>query len=381
MRISYSIARLNYGGAEKMLYDLIEGMLDRGHFVQLMYYIRGGELEDKFASLQIKGLDICFIERKHKLDISIIFDYAKILKSKSIDIVHGIMPPTNIYAVIAGIIANTKIKLMGLMASDWNYKSKLGTFIYFHLDHIIGNYFTTAYIANSESGKYFHILKGFEKKKLYVAQNGISIDNLLIDLNKQEKDTLLKKYEIGKNKRLVGMLSRIDPMKDHKSFLKAAALIKKSFINVVFMIVGGGNSKLLEELRKCTKDLDLDKDVIFVGKVDDVSIYYKVFDIYVMSSYTEGLSNTLLEAMACGKPVVSTDVGDAGKIINNGIDGFIVPPKNPNELAEKIIFFLQNPIIAAEMGKKAQEKAIANFTIDKMISRHLEVYNKLLPHD
>jgi len=374
MRISYLIGKLHYGGAEFLLLDIVEGLLEKGHYVQVIYYVRGGLLESKFQALISKRLDLQFINRGAKTDLSFILKIAALIKRTKIDVINGIMPPCNAFGVIAGLLAGIKYRFMSLMASDWDYKKKIDHFIYFHFDHFIGNLFATAYIANSEKGKIFHASKGYKLNKLLVVHNGIKIDKFITEISYEKKQELFKSFGIKENLPIVGMLSRIEPMKDHTTFIRAAEIVHKNNSEIMFMIIGDGEKSLVDKLKDFSFQLGLSNHIIFVGAVEDVALYYKLFDIYVLTSYTEGLPNSLLEAMASGKAVIATDVGDVNKIVENGLNGFVVPPRNPQKIADKISFLLENPHIIGEMGNKGREKIRAHYSINTMISNMIKTY-------
>lgn len=375
MRISFLIAKLDTGGAEKQLYYLIKGLLKCNHYVQLAYFYPGGSFKKKFQELD--GLELNCLCRKSKYDLSIIPKYICMLRRANIQIVQGYMPPANSFALIAACFAKVPVKLISIRASNWDYQVKIGTFIYFHLDHILGNKIADAYITNSNSGKCFHISKGFDGRRFFVISNGIDIE-VRKGIEQNRKVELYKELKIPPRSFVIGIVARIDPMKDHKTFLKAARIVHKEYPEAVFLIVGGGAPLLMDELRRLTKGLGIEENVIFTGMRDDVPELLQIIDIVCSSSYGEGFSNSIAEAMAAGKPVVATDVGDMAEVVKDGECGYIVPAKHPEEFAKRIIELLSDEEMRKTMGAKGRERIEKSYSIESMVKKTEQVYQALL---
>ncbi len=120
------------------------------------------------------------------------------------------------------------------------------------------------------------------------------------------------------------------------------------------------------------------KFVIFTGKQTDVYDIINIFDIAVLSTFTEGISNSIVEYMALGKAVVATDGGGTKELIVDNETGFIIPQQSPTVLADKIEILLNNPNLRETMGRKGKQRIIDEFNLDKMVNAHVKLYNKLL---
>ncbi|MBN1254711.1 MAG: glycosyltransferase [Deltaproteobacteria bacterium] len=376
MRISFLIQGLDVGGAEIQLYYLVRGLLKHNHYIQLAYFYAGGALEKKFQ--EIEGLDLNCLWRKSGYDFSVIRTYVSMLRRADIQIVQGYMPPANSLALIAGVFAKVPVKVASLRASNWDYRETTGTFIYFHLDRILGNGIADAYLANSNRGKYFHISKGFDDRKIFVIHNGI--DTEVIKRNKQDKKKeFYKELKILPNSLVIGLIARIAPIKDHKTFLEAVKIVHKEYPEAVFLIVGGGAPSLMDDLRRLTKELGVEEKVIFAGMRNDVPELLQIIDIVCSSSsHGEAFSNSIAEAMAAGKPVIVTDVGDMAEVVKDGECGFVIPPRHPKALAKRIIEFLSDEETRKTMGAMARERIEKNYAIDSLIKKTEQVYQCLL---
>ena len=171
--------------------------------------------------------------------------------------------------------------------------------------------------------------------------------------------------------RRVGIVANLRPVKGLDVFLRAAMLIHAAHPDTVFAIAGEGD--LRPELERQTQALGLADRVEFLGLVQDIPAFLKTLDIAVLSSRAEGMSNALLEYMAAGRPIVATAVGGNVKLIRDGLDGLLVPPDNPEQLAEAIDHLLREPVLATQMGQSAYHSVREQFSW-KSVARKYEMF-------
>ena len=166
------------------------------------------------------------------------------------------------------------------------------------------------------------------------------------------------------------------PIKGHKYFVKAAAEIRKEKYRVKFLIVGDGF--LRTKLQDFVVKKNMEKDVIFTGFKRNLEELYSSIDILVNPSLYESFGNTCLEAMAYGKPVIATNTGGVPEVIEDGVTGILVPPRNFKKMAEAVIYLLKNPNITQKMGKAGREKAKKYFTINRVGNEIEGVYKNVM---
>ena len=135
-----------------------------------------------------------------------------------------------------------------------------------------------------------------------------------------------------------------------------------------------GDGPLAEELNRHCDRLGLRNHVIFTGRKDNINQYLKSFDIFVLNSETEGLSYAVLEAMACGLPVVATDVGGNSHLIDNEADGFLYPDGDEKALSQILIQIIENQDVIRSMGEKARNKIIKDYSLESMIQKYFALY-------
>ncbi len=232
------------------------------------------------------------------------------------------------------------------------------------------------YIAVSEAVKKRLCLLGVDGKKIDVIYNAVDFDRFSPD--KEKLYRLRKIYNLNQNVRLIGLISQFQPGKGHEDFLQAAKIISNEYNNVSFLIVGKRSpAKYLDKIERLTKTLKLADKVIFTDWIEDIedislSLYALVQPTYI----EEACSVVLLEAMASGIPVIVTRSGGMPEIIKDGACGYLVNKNDPEAIAEKLKFLLDNPKIARNMGQKAREIARDSFGLSKMIEKLENIYKE-----
>lgn len=174
---------------------------------------------------------------------------------------------------------------------------------------------------------------------------------------------------------LVGNVAALDPDKGQRYLVDAAHLVVRKVPDARFLIVGQG--ELEPTLRQQIKHLHLEKHVFLTGFRSDVLSLQKGFDVFVMTSVSEGLGTSALDAMACGRPVVATQVGGLPEVVDHRETGLLVPARDPASLAEAIIDLLQDRTLREQYGNAARERAREQFSVDRMIDETVEVYRRV----
>jgi glycosyltransferase involved in cell wall biosynthesis len=171
-------------------------------------------------------------------------------------------------------------------------------------------------------------------------------------------------------------MARLFPQKRHDIFMKAAAIISQAVPDTRFAIVGDG--PLRSHLETMSQELGLDGKAFFLGEQQEVGAYLSAFDVAVLTSETEGCSNSLLEAMALGKPVVATDVGGNQELVSHGETGLLVRSGSAESVAWAVIDLIRNPEVAKTMGNKGKEKILNQFSSEKMVHQYQALYEETL---
>jgi glycosyltransferase involved in cell wall biosynthesis len=175
---------------------------------------------------------------------------------------------------------------------------------------------------------------------------------------------------------VVGTVANFRALKGHEYLLQAAGRIREAIPEARFVLVGRG--PLEDRVRRQAEEMGLNGTVVFAGFRTDVPRVAASFDVFALPSLYEGLSIALLEVMALGKPVVVTNVGGSPEVVSDGVDGLLVPPRDPEALARRILSVLRDAALRQRLGESARRRA-ADFDIRHAVRRTEQVYGELLP--
>ncbi|MGI6630093.1 MAG: glycosyltransferase family 4 protein [Bacillota bacterium] len=212
--------------------------------------------------------------------------------------------------------------------------------------------------------------EGVPENKIQVIYNGIKVENF------DKKVTPYGKIRLGLNPvfPVVGTVARLAPQKGLEYFIKAASLVSQVVDKVQFLIVGDG--PLRKELEFITAKKRLQDKILFTGYFPNISEIYPVIDVFVMPSLSEGLSISIIEAMAAKRPIAATAVGGIPELIRHRESGLLVPPGNEQALAQAILELLKRPKWSEKLGEKAGKKARNEYTVEKMVQQTENIYRQ-----
>jgi len=207
--------------------------------------------------------------------------------------------------------------------------------------------------------------------KIRIIPYGIEIDRFHPGIDGSD---IRRKYNIGKDENLIMTVQRLHPRKGVEYFIKAAQKVLRKRDNVKFLIIGSGQEE--EHLIKLSNRLNLTGKVIFGGEVENsiLNKYYAAADLFAFHTLYEGLGIVLLEAIASGKPVVTTIAGGTVDIVKNGVNGLLVPPKDSHAFADAILKLLANPGLMKEMGEAGRRVAECEFNWTLIADRYISVF-------
>ena len=227
-----------------------------------------------------------------------------------------------------------------------------------------------AFIALSKKIEEELINYNFSKDKIYFIPNGVDIEKFKMP---EDKKALKEKYGFINNK-IITFVGRLSKQKGIEFLIEAFKNL--SIQGKHLLILGEGHLK--EKLINYAESIGISKKVNFLGFCENVSDYLKISDLFVLSSISEGLSNALLEAMACGLPVVATKVSGNVDLIEDGINGFLVEPGNPKALASAIEKVLNDENLSKKMGEANRKKIEKYYSLEKVVSSYIAIYKELI---
>lgn len=354
-------------GTEKQLLQLIK-YLDRNRFQPVLCVLENTEwLEKTFKDCPVF---VVGIESFKKLDSWFsIYRFSKYLKKENVEVVQTYFFDANIVGVVAGLFAGVR-KIIGSRRNQgyWITKSK------FIIQRIL-NRFITLIIANCESTKLWaNQTEGVSLERIKVVYNSINLEEYT-HVDEQQIASIRKETEISEEAVVVGMVANLRPVKNHRMFLKAAAEIVKTYPRVNFVLVGDGPER--DMLRKMAIDLGLDGQTFFLGNRADVPAILNIFTVGVLTSSSESFSNTVIEYIASGLPVVATDVGGNKEVLNSLAYTSMVASNDYNGFAQAVIEVLNNRDRINESIDNRKQWVLDNCDIERIVNQYEAIYSQI----
>jgi len=369
--VLFTITDLARDGAQHQLLELVKG-LDKNRFSPIVLTLHhGGPMDEEFRA--VPGLQVMSLERKGKYDFLRLLEVSRILRSVKVDVVQPFLTPATFFGLLPALWCGTPVRIVTERAGRGNKSTGLGYRFYLKIEDFLSRFCDWA-IPNSQAGGDYLVQRGINPSKVRVIYNGVNFSRLTP--NRESVEQVRQGLGLPPSGKVVGMMARLFPVKNHVMFLHAAALINKTIPETRFVLLGDG--PLRGHLEALREELGLGSKVIFFGAQGDVGTYISVFDVAVLTSDTEGCSNSLLEAMALGKPVVATNVGGNREIIHHGETGLLVPRGDAQAFAEAVLRLIKNPDMAQTIGQKAREMVVARFDPMTMVRQYESLYEKTL---
>jgi glycosyltransferase involved in cell wall biosynthesis len=191
----------------------------------------------------------------------------------------------------------------------------------------------------------------------------------------QHRGRLRAELGVGSEQRLIGIVARLVPIKAHEIFLEAAATIRAAAPDTTFLIIGDGERR--SELESLAEQLGVADATRFLGWRDDMREVYADLDVVTLCSNNEGSPVALIEALAAGRPVVSTRVGGVPNVVKDGESGLLVPPRDPAALAEGVLALLRDPARAAELGQAGRRAVFPRHSSGRLVQDVARLYLEL----
>lgn len=363
-RILFLARSLRQGGAERQLVALASGLHQRGWPVTVVCCYGGGVFQ---AELEQAGVPVVDLHKHGRWDVGgFLWRLLRVLRESDAEIVHGYMTLGNMLGLLARVARPRTCVVWGVRSTlidrtqrDW--LSRLNFRMSCSAARLVDGI-----IANSQAGAAHHAALGYPRPRIKVIPNGIDIQRFRFDAEGRKR--MRHAWGTPDACLLVGLVGRIDPMKDHPNFLRAAARLAARDGRLRFVCVGGGNSDFARGIQHLATRLGLDWRLVWAGPQDDMAAVYSALDIAVSSSRGEGFSNVIAEAMACGRPCVATNVGDSARIV--GDCGAVVEAGDPPALAaaiERVARTLDDPGGAARLGARARARIVDRYSLESLL--------------
>jgi len=357
------------GGTEQNISFLLHHLPRQRFEIHLVILRDTGFYDSKFFTVEptlvpFRSFSSC-IQLK-----SAILHLSQIIRERRIDVVHTFFPDSELLSILA--------TRMGRRCALIATRRNMG-FRHTHLSlwrTRFTNWFIPHFLANSKKVKeYIGRLEWIPQNKINVIYNPLQKDRIEEGLQKSFSKGC---FGIDNGEKIIGIVANLTPVKDYSTFLRAAGIIIEKNPQTKFVIVGESDLEEKKRLDFLISNLGLDLNVIYVGKHENPIPFVKMFDVGVLCSKSEGLSNSLIEYAAMGLPAVATGVGGNSEVVVQNETGFLVPPENPEELALHIIKLLKSDDLRRSFGQKARKVVEERFDQNRVITAYEEFYQKII---
>jgi glycosyltransferase involved in cell wall biosynthesis len=367
-KVMWLIKGLGIGGAERLL-ELSLPHVDSTRYEYEVSYL----LPWKNAlapAFEKAGLPVFCLNHRKAYDARVVPQLVKLLKEREVDLLHVHLPYTGILGRVASRMASVK----AVVYTEHNLWER-----HHWLTGIANRYtfgFNDAVIAVSDEVEHSirsrYRVNG--KPRLCTIPNGVDVDQLILDA--QGSEGIKPEFGIPQDHRLVVHVANLTPKKRHEDLLRAARIVVDRNPQTSFLLVGQG--PLESDIQAQARQLNLQNNVVFAGFRTDAPRIIAAADVFVLPSQYEGLPIAMLEAMALGRPVVASRVGGVPQVIADGVDGFLVDPLKPDQVADKVLALLQDSRLRQSFSTNAVKKVRGHFSVERMVASTEAVYAGVL---
>jgi glycosyltransferase involved in cell wall biosynthesis len=363
-KILHVLLSMGMGGAETLVYNMVKHSSFAGNKPIVCCLNSVGELGER---LRGEGFTVYNHSSGAGTDWSLIGWIRDIILSEKVEVVHAHQYSAFFYAVPAAFLAG-RAKCVytehGRLYPDerrWK-RFLINPILAAGVTHIVS-------ISSSTAGAMAD-MDNLPANRIKIINNGVdfSLMNPPIDLAEKRRE-----LGIAVSCRIIGSAARLEPIKNIPMMLRAFKRIHDVLPDTCLMIAGDGSQ--MQSLKALTGELGIDEAVKFIGLRFDMPEIYRLMDVFLLTSFTEGISVTLIEAMASGVPGVVTDVGGNPEVVVDAVTGFLVPLADEVLLSDRVVRLLSDPSLAARLSGQARKRVVERFGFDEMMSAYSDLYD------
>ena len=354
LRVMFVITCMPVGGAETLLVDLA-GRLDRSRLSPELCCLKYlGPLGEVLAR-QVPAFTGLLA---HKYDVAVLTRLCRLLRDRQIDalVTVGTGGDKMFWGRLAGWLTGVPV------ICSWLHSTGMSDHV--ELPNRLLAPVTDAFIAVAKShGRYLIEHERCPAEKVRVIPNGVDVGKFH---PRWPKESLRQELGLPAGAAVVGIIAALRPEKHHELFLRSAVLIRRQVPRAQFLVVGDGPRR--QSLQTLARELGISDSVHFLGTRNDVPEVLSLLDVLVLSSHMEANPVSILEAMASEKPVVATRVGSVPDTVSDGQTGYLVEPAAAGEISARVVELLENPQLAARMGRAGREHVIVHGSVQRMVT-------------
>jgi glycosyltransferase involved in cell wall biosynthesis len=346
-------------GGQSQVLHIVLGLRAIGHRAALVAH-PDGELLRRMS----EGLDLIPIAARGEVDLAAAWRLSRVLKQLAPDVIHAHEPHAVAMASTALSILSPTPKpplIASRRIGSPMAKNSFSRWKYSQID---------CFIANSIAIRDRLVGEGIPRAKLTIVHEGVDVERIV----RMKAANVHAAFYLPTHAPIVGNVAALVPHKGHHHLIEAAALVIRDVPDARFVIVGDG--ELREALERQIRDKHLERHVFLAGFRADALELTKGFDVFAVSSTTEGMCAALIDAMAASKPAVATDAGAIAEVMVDGETGFLVPPRDHAAMAARLVTLLKDAGLRSWMGGAGLARVRARFTVERMVEETAAVYAK-----
>ena len=367
------IDSFHQGGSERQALQLTRLLAESGKFrVHLACLSPEGSLRATIEDLRLGEIPSFPLNSFYDANaVRQLRRFVQWLKSSDIDIIHTHDFYTNVFGMAGGALARLPVRVASMRETAGmrtSTQKKVQQVAYSLAHHVV---------ANSNAVKQTLIAAGTPAEKITVVYNGLDSARLISRVTSRGEILSLLGLRLDENRRFVSIVANMrHEVKDYPMLLRAARRVVDAEPEAAFLLAGEG--ELTDSLRALAAELGVEQSTYFLGRCERVAELLNVSEICVLSSKAEGFSNSILEYMAAGRPVVVTNVGGASELVTEGETGYLVASGDDAGMASRIISLLADPARAKAMGENGKQVVKEKFSCEAQLARTEELYERLL---
>ncbi|PHQ34528.1 glycosyltransferase family 4 protein [Rhodopirellula bahusiensis] len=366
MKTALVIPTMDRGGAEKQVVLLAKGLHAAGHDVRVFLLTRDGPRSEE---LRESSIPVVLIGKRFKVDPTALFRLKKRLVEFAPDVVHTWLFAANSFGRVAAKWAGVPVIIASERCVDpWK------TSWHFRIDRRLQNV-SHAITTNSSGVQDFYVANGLDPAQFVVIPNGVeSVEtnrNVAID-----REEALRRLDVLPDRRLMVAVGRLWPQKRIRDLIWAGELLATAHGATTLVLIGDGPQR--EELVRHRDAVSAPLHVRFAGQRDDIAELLPHADQFWIASEYEGQSNAVIEAMLAGVPVIASDIPGNRDLVIEDETGWLFPVGDEAALVRRSLAALKNPAECDRVANLARQRIITEFSLDAMIKRHIELYERLL---
>jgi glycosyltransferase involved in cell wall biosynthesis len=370
--VLFVIDGIEFGGGERVFLQLIQGM-PRSRFTVQVATSHG----DFFETLKRLGVIVHPIDFGVKVSFRNIYILSKIIRDNQVDIVSSQGARTEFYARLGAKLFPSNAMVVSTIATpvEGYDTGLLKKSIYLFFDRFSDKYVDRFIVVSEMLKKRLITVRRIPADRVVKIYNGIELDEYDPAVVKKEALTIRREYNIRDTDYLIGAIGRMVWQKGFEYLLRGANDFLRPARNVKVLMVGDGPYR--EDLQEYAVAAGLGDKIVFAGFRRDIRNILSVIDLFVIPSLQEGFPMVTLEAMAMAKPIVATRIDGITEQITDGVEGILVPPKDPSALAQAISKIIDNKELALSFGAAARKRVEREFTVEKMVTETADLFSSL----